>query len=46
MERQRAQVLCDDCETWIAVEEGSETVACDCGNRFVVTVTQIPARVA
>ena len=44
MEQQYAQVLCDKCESWIPVEGESETVSCDCGNRFVVTVTQIPAR--
>lgn len=44
MEQERAQVLCDNCETWIPVEDGSETVSCDCGKRFVVTVTEIPAQ--
>jgi len=43
-QQQHAQVLCEDCGTWIPVEGKSDTVSCDCGERFVVTVTRIPAR--
>jgi hypothetical protein len=42
--QQHAQVLCDDCDSWVPVEGESETVSSDCGERVVVTVTWIPTR--
>jgi hypothetical protein len=46
MERYCGKVRCDDCDEWLPVEGDNETVTCDCGNRFVVTITTIPARLA
>jgi DNA-directed RNA polymerase subunit RPC12/RpoP len=42
----RGKVHCEECERWLSVEGEHETVACDCGHRFVVSITAIPARLA
>ncbi len=35
---------CERCDAWIAVEDKTEYVECDCGAGFAVTITQISAQ--
>jgi ribosomal protein S27E len=42
--REHAQVYCDECENWITVEHPDDTVKCDCGRGFLVTITPLPTQ--
>jgi hypothetical protein len=37
-----AKVYCEDCDAWLVAETRDDCVECDCGQRFVVTVTPVP----
>jgi hypothetical protein len=46
MTRQRAKVHCEACGDWLLVTRTDEWIECDCGQRFAVTITPIPAPAA
>ena len=42
MAEQQAKVYCDTCDKWLRVQPNDRHVRCDCGRRFLVTVTELP----
>ena len=45
-EHGRAKVYCGDCGEWVTGDAEDGSIACECGNRFVVTVTPLRERPA
>lgn len=41
-----ARVHCPECDAWIPVDAARELAECDCGTRYIVTVTDLPAPMA
>lgn len=39
---QKTKVYCEDCDSWLTTVEPDDCLVCDCGQRFVVTVTRVP----
>lgn len=37
----RAKVLCEECDEWHPVEEGTKHVECGCGTLIAITITPL-----
>lgn len=44
MDQPRAQVYCEECSAWFPVDGGEKWVECECGTRYILTVSEIPAQ--
>lgn len=42
MNHVESKVRCEDCAEWLRVDAETETATCDCGRRYVLTVSEIP----
>ena len=40
------KIHCERCDRWLDVRREGDQVRCECGRRFIVTVTELPTRLA
>ena len=42
MHREKTEIYCSECGTWLIIEDPEGPVACECGSEFSITVTPYP----
>lgn len=44
MHREKTEIYCAECGTWLVLADPEGTVTCDCGSQFTITSTPVPER--
>ncbi len=42
MSREKTEIYCAECGTWLVIEGHDGSATCDCGSQFSITATPVP----